>query len=323
MLEKTKNEKIEKQDWKVIPAPGKPEPMRYYDVSFQWTANGKPVIFVWGIDLESGNVVPKNEAAIILDKYDDELWKELAEAPTPTPAPTSATAPATAVPTLTETPSPIEAPTLTAVPTPLPTAPVTLAPATPLPVPTKATPKPKPTNETGIEILPPTTPAATPTKAPVVAPTKTAAPPALPQIEFGEEFYQLTGVMTIGGKKSAMLMMNKKNVAGEVGTKFSDGWTITAITANSVTLKKGATSKTVMLKENVKSPTAIPAYDMKSYPKATPKETPGTKAAPGKTTTGGPPKVPAPGGEAPPIPPPPGKTTKKAPSEEPTVIPIN
>lgn len=322
--EKPGKVKIEKQDWTVKPSEGMGGELRYYDVTFQWKENDTIVTFTWQIDTLANGVSPMNQAAKDLDAYDEKLWKELAGMPatpdaTPSPTQVALASPTPVVP-VPASPSPVD---VSPSPQVTPPAPPTPPRASPTPVAVKTM-----AGGQKIDILPPelpTPPPAPPPPPPPRAGAPKAAAPAIPMVEFGDNFYQLTGIVAAGREKTAMLRMNRKSFPVSRGTKLENGWTVQAIGDNSVTLSDGTSTRTITMEQAAK--VSIPVIEPETpgaYPKAGGKE----KPAAGPKTVKGPPAIPPPGGMAPPVPPAPGETEapRKAPAatptEAPTVIPL-
>ena len=275
--------KIVEKDWKARDTKESGIENRYFEVTYKWEENGEPVVFMWRVDMEAHQVTPLNEEAKSLDNFEETMNN--VGVPTPSPSPKEE-----------------------ASPTPKPQASPKKEEVTPTPSPKKEIKSLK--GEKEIDILPPKTPEEEATKEKTTEKAeKSPAPPSPPAIEYGAEFYQLTGVMKTGAKYQAMLKKEGKVIYATTGTTLPDGWVVETVKSRSVTLRKGNQRRTLQLKE-MEAPKP-PQYEKSKYPKAKPK---GEKVE-------GPPPVPAPG-EAPPVPPAPNKTEKKSPEEEPTVIPI-
>lgn len=322
--EKEGKVKIEPGNWSARSAEGKIEPSRYYEITFQWNEDGKPVIFAWEVDMKSDSIASMNQNAKDLDKFEGELWVALSKGPTP--AKTTAPATPAASPEVTPKESPVASPTVVAMATPpVKTPPFVKVTPTPGAVKTpggipKIPVKPIKKGTEGIDILPPETPV-TKTKPGVKETVKAppTVPPKIPSLEYDEDFYELTGVMSIGSSRTAMLQKSGKAFSGSVGTKLPGGWTIQSIATNSATLKKGADKRTIQLKEAVspyRSSTKEKEEKVEKVPKA--------KKPQARTSKSGHPTVPEPDIMPPSIDKPEkGGKSSGSPEDKPTVIPID
>jgi hypothetical protein len=217
-----------------------------------------------------------------LDKYDEQLAKSASKT-TPATSPSPAASPAAVEPTGT----PVAA----------------------------ASPAPAASPGKDVNILPPPTPVQAPPAVPA-APGNVQAPPsppsklptAAPAPEVEELPYTLAGSIKTGNQYTAMLQKDGKGYDVKVGTKLAEGWVVTAVTENSVTLRKGRDTKILKMKTTGIKPAPPATVKDGSYPKA-------TQATPKTVQPGGAPPAPASK---------PAKVSKPAPkADEPTVIPID
>ncbi len=255
--------KIVEKDWKARDTKENGTENRYFEVTYKWEENGKPVVFMWRVDMEAHQITPLNEEAKSLDNFEETMTN--VEAPTPSPSPKEE-----------------------ASPTPKPQASPKKEEVTPTPSPKKEIKSLK--GEKEIDILPPKTPEKE--KVTEKAEKPSAPPPPPPVIEYRAEFYQLTGVMKTGAKYQAMLKKEGKVIYATTGTTLPDGWVVESVKSRSVTLRKGNQRRTLQLKE-MEAPKP-PQYEKNKYPKAKPKgekvEGPPPVPAPGEA----PPVPPAP-----------------------------
>jgi hypothetical protein len=133
----------------------------------------------------------------------------------------------------------------------------------------------------------------------VTVPHKAYDPVDIPlPLDMPEEApFELAGVMSSGGKHTAMLQKDGRVYNASVGDRLPDGWVVSEVGNRTITLRKGNSRQTLKMKEASVPPAKSPA-------------TPGH---------GGSGLIP---GDAPPIPPGPGGGIPH-PDTGPTIIPLN
>ncbi|MFP4497509.1 MAG: hypothetical protein ACLFQV_04800 [Vulcanimicrobiota bacterium] len=182
-----------------------------------------------------------------------------------TPPPKDAGPKETITQTVTSTPVETPVETITAVPvspvvTPVETPEATpeTPPETPMDTPVESPGVEVETDVVDIDIMPPTDTSPVPEATKTEMPKDTGETPSFPAVESEENSYNLTGVMTIGDSKHAMMKKDGKTINASVGQVLEDGWVVSSIEDRSVVLKKGDKTKTITLREEIGAPPAPP-----------------------------------------------------------------
>lgn len=220
-LEKERGDRIVIERWRVESCTDKTEDGRYYDVFHDWSINNKKTTFTWLVDLKTGKVEPSSEYAIKLEDFDELLLKSipLSESARETPG---------------ESPSPM---------------------------PTGEEPELKPLKpgEKEGEVIPPDESAGSlPVRLTPLDPGGDSAldPSSLPYSD--DTGIELKGIMRSGDSKKALILDNAVNREVGVGSTIN-GWRVTAIGDDTITMSKGSRTRTIRMKTSgASSGTSVP-----------------------------------------------------------------
>jgi len=209
-MQKKSREDIYVLDWRVEPSPGKEEKDRFYDVFHDWKVNGKKVTYVWLVDLKTKEVAPSSNYAKKLEEFDKAIYETIPGRDT-----------AEATPTGSPTPKSSSKPGDEGL---------------------KLRPLIK--GDNAVNITPPTgeeLESAEDIQATPGAPDSSD----LPAIPVAGGRFKLRGFMTMGGAKKAIILDGSSFKEAQAGTSLSDGWRVSRVGSETVTITNGAFTRTL------------------------------------------------------------------------------